>query len=126
MVTDFAGKTALITGAGRGIGRAVALGLADAGAALILVARSTVELAQTQAIVLGRGAAAEQVRIVPADLADEQAHTAADGLTRVLSRRRSRREFPGGQEQSLVVLGARAAAEQVRRDTGVPAGGLGA
>ena len=72
MVTDFAGKTALITGAGRGIGRAVALGLADAGAGLILVARSAVELAQTQAIVSGRGAAAGQVRIVPADLADEQ------------------------------------------------------
>ena len=72
MVTDFAGKTALITGAGRGIGRAVALGLADAGAGLILVARSAVELAQTQAIVLGRGAAAGRVRIVPADLADEQ------------------------------------------------------
>jgi short-subunit dehydrogenase len=72
VVTDFAGKTALITGAGRGIGRAVALGLADAGAGLILVARSAVELAQTQAIVFGRGAATEQVRIVPADLADGQ------------------------------------------------------
>ena len=32
MATDFAGKTALITGAGRGIGRAVALGLGGAGA----------------------------------------------------------------------------------------------
>jgi gluconate 5-dehydrogenase/3-oxoacyl-[acyl-carrier protein] reductase len=69
---DFAGRTALITGAGRGIGRAVAVGLADAGAGLILVARSAVELAQTQAIVSGRGAATEQVRIVPADLADGQ------------------------------------------------------
>ena len=72
MGTDFAGRTALITGAGRGIGRAVAVGLADAGAGLILVARSAVELAQTQAIVSGRGASAGQVRIVPADLADQQ------------------------------------------------------
>ena len=72
MGTDFAGRTALITGAGRGIGRAVAVGLADASAGLILVARSAVELAQTQAIVFGRGASAGQVRIVPADLADQQ------------------------------------------------------
>lgn len=35
MVTDFAGKTALITGAGRGIGRAITLALADAGAGVI-------------------------------------------------------------------------------------------
>jgi NAD(P)-dependent dehydrogenase (short-subunit alcohol dehydrogenase family) len=72
LVTDFAGKTALITGAGRGIGRAVALGLADAGAGLILVARSADQLAQTQAILRGRGAPAGQARIVPADLGDEQ------------------------------------------------------
>jgi len=72
VVTDFSGKTALITGAGRGIGRAVALGLADTGARLILVARSEGQLAQTQAILLDRGTAAEQVRIIPADLGDEQ------------------------------------------------------
>jgi NAD(P)-dependent dehydrogenase (short-subunit alcohol dehydrogenase family) len=40
VTSEFAGKTALITGAGRGIGRAVALGVADAGASLILLARS--------------------------------------------------------------------------------------
>jgi NAD(P)-dependent dehydrogenase (short-subunit alcohol dehydrogenase family) len=70
--TVFAGKTALITGAGRGIGRAVALELADAGAGLILVARSADQLAQTRDSLLGRGIPAGQVRIVPADLGDEQ------------------------------------------------------
>ena len=71
MTSDFTGKTALITGAGRGIGRAVALGLADAGTGLILLARSADQLAETQAMVLGRGAAAERIQIIPADLGDE-------------------------------------------------------
>jgi hypothetical protein len=37
------GSTALITGAGGGIGEAIALAFADAGAQLILVARDVVE-----------------------------------------------------------------------------------
>lgn len=74
---DFAGKTALVTGAGRGIGRAVALALANAGAGLVLVARSAGQLAQTQSILLGWGAAAEQARILPADLSDEQQRSRA-------------------------------------------------
>ena len=62
---DLEGKTALITGAGRGIGRATALTLAQAGADIALVARSENELLTTaQAIQdLGRQAAA-----FPADL----------------------------------------------------------
>jgi len=72
VTTDFSGKTALITGAGRGIGRAVALGLGAAGAGLTLIARSEEELAQTQKMLIGRGAAADRVLIIPADLGDEQ------------------------------------------------------
>ena len=40
----FAGKTVLITGAGRGIGRALALGFAREGAALLLCSRTPAEL----------------------------------------------------------------------------------
>ena len=72
MATDFAGKTALITGAGRGIGRAIALGLADAGAGLILLARSAEQLDETRAMLLHRGAEAARIRVVPADLGDEE------------------------------------------------------
>jgi NAD(P)-dependent dehydrogenase (short-subunit alcohol dehydrogenase family) len=77
VATDFTGKTALITGAGRGIGRAIALGLADAGASLILLARSTAQLAETRAMLIARGAAAERIRILPADLGDEEQRTRA-------------------------------------------------
>ena len=62
MTTEFSAKTALITGAGRGIGRAAALGLADAGASVILLARSDTQLAETRALLLARGAAAGQIR----------------------------------------------------------------
>jgi NAD(P)-dependent dehydrogenase (short-subunit alcohol dehydrogenase family) len=67
---DFTGKTALITGAGRGIGRAVALGLAGAGADVVLVARTAGQLEETRALARGRGVAAGRISVVPADLAD--------------------------------------------------------
>lgn len=41
---DLTGKTSLVTGAGRGIGRSIALGLAEAGSNLVLCSRSPDEL----------------------------------------------------------------------------------
>ena len=49
------GKTAVITGAGRGIGRAVALAFAREGCDVALAARSEDELEQTAAMVLAEG-----------------------------------------------------------------------
>ena len=60
------GRTALVTGAGRGIGRALATGLAEAGADLCLVGRGAgLEDAAQEIERIGRRAV-----IVPADLAD--------------------------------------------------------
>src|SRR4051794_27034529 len=63
------GRVAVITGASRGLGKAMALALADAGASLALVARDTEALESVKAEVLERGAgAAERYRI---DVTDE-------------------------------------------------------
>ncbi|GGV80799.1 SDR family NAD(P)-dependent oxidoreductase [Streptomyces thermoviolaceus] len=65
-------KVALVTGAGRGIGRAIALALADEGARVALVARSEDALAETAALVEKRGGTA---LAVPADLTDPASAT---------------------------------------------------
>jgi NAD(P)-dependent dehydrogenase (short-subunit alcohol dehydrogenase family) len=61
------GKTALVTGAGRGLGRGIALGLAGAGARVALLARSGDELDQTASQVQELGGRA---LAVPADVSD--------------------------------------------------------
>lgn len=70
----FSRRTALVTEASRGIGRAVALGLASAGADLALLARSRPKLDE----VAEQGRALDaRVVVVPTDLADQSAVTAA-------------------------------------------------
>lgn len=73
------GKTVLVTGAGRGLGRAIALGLARSGAHLALVARSRDELDQTASQVQELGGKA---LVIPADVGDPGQLTAAAGRAR--------------------------------------------
>lgn len=49
-MADQAGRVAVVTGGGRGLGRAIALGLAGRGAAVAVVARSERDLAETVAL----------------------------------------------------------------------------
>jgi NAD(P)-dependent dehydrogenase (short-subunit alcohol dehydrogenase family) len=65
---DLTGKTAFVTGASRGIGRVVAVALAQAGADVALVARSADGLADTADDV---SAAGRKAVVIPADVTDE-------------------------------------------------------
>ncbi|MGD0090271.1 MAG: SDR family NAD(P)-dependent oxidoreductase, partial [Planctomycetota bacterium] len=62
------GKVALVTGASKGLGKAMALALGEAGAKLALASRDRKLLAETAAAVRARGAEAEAF---PADVSDE-------------------------------------------------------
>ena len=67
---DLAGKTALVTGASRGIGRAIAVGYARAGADVAVSARAAENLAETVAEVEALG---RKAFVVPADVTDRDA-----------------------------------------------------
>lgn len=67
---DLGGQVAIVTGAGRGIGRAMAQELANAGAAVAVLARSEDQLTETVALIEGEGGRAIAL---PADVTDQLA-----------------------------------------------------
>jgi NAD(P)-dependent dehydrogenase (short-subunit alcohol dehydrogenase family) len=77
-VTGLTGRVAIVTGASRGIGRAVATGLAAAGATVVVGFRADAAAArQVAASVVARGGAAEAVRLEVTD-AGQAAGVVAD------------------------------------------------
>jgi NAD(P)-dependent dehydrogenase (short-subunit alcohol dehydrogenase family) len=67
---DLTGQVAIVTGGGRGIGKAIALGLAKAGASVAVVARSEDQLAETVKEITALGSCAISVA---ADVSDPAA-----------------------------------------------------
>jgi len=63
------GKTAIVTGAGRGIGRAIAIALADQGACVVAAARTESEVMETTKTILNKGGNATPF---PFDLQEEE------------------------------------------------------
>lgn len=58
-MTPLTGKLAIVTGAGRGVGREVARTLAASGASVVLVARSEKQLRETQGLITSAGGEAQ-------------------------------------------------------------------
>ena len=67
MANELAGQVALVTGGGRGIGRAIALEYAAAGARIAITARSADQLDETVALVKGQGGT---IISIPGDVSD--------------------------------------------------------
>jgi NAD(P)-dependent dehydrogenase (short-subunit alcohol dehydrogenase family) len=78
------GRRALVTGAGRGIGRAAAVALADAGAHVVLAARTRAELQALADAIREAGGSAEPLVLDVANVAATQGAIAAQSAFDVL------------------------------------------
>jgi NAD(P)-dependent dehydrogenase (short-subunit alcohol dehydrogenase family) len=67
---DLTGKTALITGASRGLGQAMALGLCEAGASVAITSRTLKSLAETSALISAAGGKAIPIELDVRSVAD--------------------------------------------------------
>ncbi|MBI5366132.1 MAG: 3-oxoacyl-[acyl-carrier-protein] reductase [Planctomycetes bacterium] len=74
---DLAGKAAIVTGASRGIGREIALALAEAGAAVLCAATNEALLAETVKAITDKGGKAQAVKADVALAADAEKLAAA-------------------------------------------------
>src|SRR5215813_13561686 len=71
MTSDLAGKVAIVTGAGRNIGRAIALALADAGASVVVNSRTRRD--QVEGVAREIGSAGGRAVAHIGDVADAEA-----------------------------------------------------
>ncbi|HEU0070607.1 MAG TPA: SDR family oxidoreductase [Alphaproteobacteria bacterium] len=70
MTVDLKGRVAVVTGASRGLGRAMAMGLAEANGRVVLAARESEDLRAAAAEIAAR-AGADRVLAVAADITDQ-------------------------------------------------------
>jgi 3-hydroxybutyrate dehydrogenase len=68
MIRATMSKTVVVTGGGRGIGRAIALAFAEPGAHIVITSRTAPQLAKTAADIRARGA---EATAIPMDVTDE-------------------------------------------------------
>ena len=66
---DLSGKTAIVTGGGTGLGRAMALAMADAGCNIVGAARRRGPLEETRALVVEKG---RRFAVIPTDVTDSE------------------------------------------------------
>ena len=60
---DLSGKNAIVTGASRGLGQAIAIGLAEAGATVVITSRSLKALEETQSRISDFGGEFRQIEL---------------------------------------------------------------